>query len=146
MFPPSGAQLQASHHLKPNSLHFVLGKPFLCSIIKFGRTRAFVCRHFLGVSSAPPLKTSSSRPERADHGRLHRGADRATLKPLVPEKSIATLPERHYSRPSRTSSRLIIAKSPPDVRPASAAQTELPTPGTSQGRGSSLAPVLSTMP
>jgi hypothetical protein len=81
MFPPSGAQLQASHHLKPNSLHFVLGKPFLCSIIKFGRTRAFVCRHFLGVSSAPPLKTSSSRPERADHGRLHRGADRATLKP-----------------------------------------------------------------
>ena len=71
MFPPSGAQLQASHHLKPNSLHFVLGKPFLCSIIKFGRT-GFVCRHFLGVSSAPPLKTSSSRPERADDGRLHR--------------------------------------------------------------------------
>ena len=29
MFPPSGARLQASHQLKPNSLRFVLGKPFL---------------------------------------------------------------------------------------------------------------------
>ena len=29
MLPPSGAQLQASHQLKPNSLRFVLGKPFL---------------------------------------------------------------------------------------------------------------------
>jgi hypothetical protein len=55
MFSLSGAQLQASHHLKPNSLHFVLGEPFLCSLIKFGRTRAFVRRHFLGVFERAPV-------------------------------------------------------------------------------------------
>jgi hypothetical protein len=101
MFPPSGARLQASHHLKPNSLHFVLGKPFLCSIIKLV-VRGLSCAAISwACSSAPPFKTSSSWPERADRGRLHRGADRATLKPLVPEKSIATPPERHSLPPQQ---------------------------------------------
>jgi hypothetical protein len=146
MFPPSGARLQASHHLKPNSLHFVLGKPFLCSIIKLVVPGLSCAAIYWACSSAPPFNTSSSWPKRADRGRLHRGADRATLKSLVPEKSIATPRERHSLPPQQASSRLIIAKSLSDLRPASAAQTELPTPGTSQGRGSSLTPVLSTMP
>ena len=66
---------------QPDPFHLILGEPLLRAVVKFGRARALVRRHFLGMLERAAVREiggDAGRPERVAADRLGDAGRRST--------------------------------------------------------------------